>query len=282
MNKTKIIISPYSGFCFGVKRALDIADKALKKERTVYSLGPIIHNPEVVDEFSKRGLRIVKNINKIDSGNATVLIPSHGIDPKVLRKKSIRFIDTTCPLVNRVQKIVERLKKAKYYIVIVGDRKHPEVKGLRGIAGRKSVVVKNRTEAKAIKVKDEKVALISQTTAALRNFNEISSELAKKNFKKFVGFNTVCKNTLGRQKEARRIARQVDVMFVVGGRNSANTARLAEICKEVNRNTFHIECGKDLRKSFIKNKNKIGIATGASTPPYAIKKIIERIRRFDI
>ena len=282
MNKKKIIISSHSGFCFGVRRALDIAKKALREKDAVYSLGPIIHNPQVVDEFSKKGLKIIKDINKTRSKNAALLIPSHGVSPSVLQKRPFACIDTTCPLVENVQKIIKGLKEKGYFIIIVGDKKHPEVKGLIGIAGKNSHVIKDKKEAKMLSLKSKKVALISQTTASLSDFKEVLSEMAKKGFAKLASFNTVCKNTIDRQKEAREIAGRVDAMIIIGGKNSANTSKLAKTCRGVNKNTRHIESEKDLKWEFLKGKKSVGIATGASTPPYAIEEVIERIRRFDI
>jgi len=279
-NKKKIIVSSHSGFCFGVKRALDIAENALKRKSIVYSFGPIIHNPQVVREFEEKGLKIIKNIKRLKK-NASLLIPSHGMNPKLLGKKGVSYIDTTCPLVNRVQKIVRDLKNKDYDIIIIGDEKHPEVKGLVGIAGSSSRVIKNKKEARKLKLKRGRVALISQTTASISNFKEILSEITKKDFSEFVSFNTVCKNTIDRQKEARRIAERVGTMLIIGGKQSANTSRLAKHCKAVNRRTYHIESERDLRKALVKNESKIGIATGASTPPYATKKVMERIRRLE-
>jgi len=281
MNKTKITISSNSGFCFGVKRALDIAKRALRKRGTIYSFGPIIHNPQVVEDFCSKGLVIIKDIKEIKPKKGFLLIPSHGVSPDVLRKKSVSFIDTTCPLVSRVHKIVKDLKKKGYFIIIVGDRKHPEVKGLIGIAGRNSRVLKDKKEAKSLNLKAKKVALISQTTATLADFKEVLSEMGKKNFKELTSFNTVCENTIGRQKEAASIAGRVNGMIVIGGKNSANTSKLAQTCKRINKNTCHIESKEDLKIKFLKGKKNIGIATGASTPPHAIKEVIEKIRRFD-
>lgn len=281
MSKTRIIISSNSGFCFGVKRALDIAKRALAGGRTIYSLGPIIHNPQVVRDFSGKGLKIIKDVKKIGSKKEFLLIPSHGISPNVLRKRNISYIDTTCPLVGRVQNIVKDLKEKRYFIIIVGDGKHPEVKGLIGIAGKNSCVLANKNQAKALNLKAKKVALISQTTATLADFKGILSEIAKKNFTRLVNFNTVCKNTIDRQKKAVSIAERVEAMIVIGGKNSANTSKLIRTCKRVNKNTRHIESKDDLKMSFLKGKKNIGIATGASTPPYAIKEVVEKIRRFD-
>jgi len=287
MNKKKIIISSNSGFCFGVKRALDIARRTLRKRGTIYSFGPIIHNPQVVDDFSRKGLKIIKNVKEIKpkkelgSKKRFLIIPSHGISPDVLREKRVSFIDTTCPLVGRVQKIVKDLRRKGYFIIIVGDRKHPEVKGLVGMAGRNSCVLEDKKEAKNLNLKSKKVALISQTTATLADFEEILSEVGKKNFMELVSFNTVCKNTIDRQREAASIAEKVDTMIIIGGKNSANTSKLAKTCKMVNRNTHHIESKGDLKIKFLKDKRNIGIATGASTPPYAIDEVVNEIRRFD-
>ena len=278
MNKTKIIVSSNSGFCFGVKRALNMAEAALKNKRKIYSLGPIIHNPQVVRHFSKKGLKIVKDARHIPHKKAAILVPSHGISPGVLKDKKVTRIDTTCPLVRRVQKIVKDLRKKGYLVVIVGDRKHPEVRALAGIAPRNHVVLKDKEHARALNLKSKKIAVVSQTTALLSTFKEILSEIARKDFTKLIGFNTVCKNTIDRQKEAKYIAERVDAMFVIGGIQSANTSRLADTCRKVNRNTYHIESGEDLKKNFFKNWKSIGIATGASTPPYAIKEVIKKIK----
>jgi len=278
-SKKKIIVSSNSGFCFGVRRALNIAESALKKNSPVYSLGPIIHNPQVVDEFSRKGLRIVKNAGTIKSKDATILIPSHGASPGLMEKIGLPRINTTCPLVGRVQDIVRDLKKKGYFIIIVGNEKHPEVKGLVGIASKKNcMVVRNKGEAKSLSLKKKKVALLSQTTASLSAFKEVVSEVAKKDFLELVSFNTVCRNTIERQREAEHIARGVDSMIVIGGKQSANTTKLAKVCKNVNKNTFHIESERDLKDSHFRNRKRIGIATGASTPPYAICGVIKKIK----
>ena len=280
-DKAKIIISSHSGFCFGVERALNIAKGALKKEKTIYSLGPIIHNPQVVRDFQDKGLKIIKNVRNIGSKKATILISSHGASPDVLKNIRNTFIDTTCPLVGRVQKIVKDFKAKGFFIIIVGDRNHPEVKGLLGMAGSNSCVLKDRSQARKLNIKSKKIVLISQTTALLSNFEDVLSEVSKKDFTKLVNFNTVCKNTIDRQKEGRALAKKVEVMIVIGGKNSANTSRLASICKKVNKNTYHVESKEDLSAKHLKHKKSIGIATGASTPPYAIQEIVKKIRRID-
>jgi len=277
MSKTKIIVSSNSGFCFGVERALNIAESALKRGKPVYSLGPIIHNPQVVDEFSRKGLKIAKDLKKIDSENTALLVPSHGINPRIIKNKKFTFIDTTCPLVRKVQNIIKKLKKEGYFIVIVGNRHHPEVRGLTGIAGRFSSVVKGRKEARALNLKPKKIALISQTTSSILDFKKVLVEMAKKDFTELAVFNTVCRNTIERQQEAGRIAGKVDAMIVIGGRQSANTLKLAASCRKANKRTYYVESGKDLNAKFFRSKKSIGIVTGASTPPYAIREIIGKI-----
>jgi len=279
MRKTKIIVSPYSGFCFGVRRALEIAEKALRGKKKVYSLGPIIHNPQVVSEFKKKGLAIIDGLRAIDFKNTRVLIPSHGTSPKILKDKRASYVDTTCPLVARVQNIVRGLRERGYFIVIVGDKKHPEVKGLSGMAGRNSCVLKDRNEARKIGFTAKKIAVISQTTASVSNFRDILSEITKKEFDELLSINTVCKNTIDRQKKAQAIARKVDAMFIIGGKQSANTTKLAGICKKVNSRTYHIESGRDLKGKMLRNARKIGIATGASTPPYAIREFTAKVKK---
>ena len=258
-----------------------MANAALRKNKKVYSLGPIIHNPQVVDRFSKKGLKVIKSVRKEVLKGASLVIPSHGVNPSILKAKCSRFIDTTCPFVRRVQEIIKRLKKEGYFIIIVGDKKHPEVKALASIAGKNCCILKNKKEAKRLKFKAKKLALISQTTASLLSFKEILSEAAKGDFKELVGYNTVCKNTIDRQAKAALLAGKVDAMIVIGGKNSANTSRLAEICKCINVNTHHIEHEGNLNTSLLRNKKTIGVAAGASTPPYAINEVIEKIRRID-
>ncbi|MBN1353420.1 MAG: 4-hydroxy-3-methylbut-2-enyl diphosphate reductase [Candidatus Omnitrophica bacterium] len=284
-NSTNLLVSRHSGFCFGVRRALRIAEDALKTHRRVFSLGPIIHNPQVVNEFSKKGLITAKNTRGIkNEKGVTVLVPSHGINPEVLKKKRFSYIDTTCPLVGRVQKIVKDLKRRGYFIIIVGNKKHPEVRGLSGIAGKNSLVLKDKFQAKAFNIRGphalqrRRLALIAQTTAAVSNFREILSEIAKKDFTELISFNTVCKNTTDRENEARRLAQKADAMIIIGGKQSANTSKLADTCKKVNKFTYHIESKDDLNNVLLKRKKKIGIATGASTPIYAINEVIEKIR----
>ena len=279
MGKRKIVISHCSGFCFGVERAIKIAEAALGKKKTIYSLGPIIHNPQVVNDLSKRGLKVVKSIRSIREKKPAILIPSHGIDPKILKTKKLLFFDTTCPLVRRVQDIARDLVKKKYFVIIVGKKDHPEARALAAMLGKRQRIVKDGKEAERLAFKEKRIAVISQTTAAITDFKNVLSEIRKKDINELAVFNTVCKDTLKRQDAAKAIAGRVDGMLIVGGRQSSNTAKLAEVCKKVNVDTKHIESFRELPLGFLTNKKKIGIATGASTPPYAVKEVVRKIRR---
>jgi len=277
----KIIMSPYSGFCFGVERAINIAKKALSGRRRVYSLGPIIHNPEAVEDLSKKGLEVIESVKGLDRKKAALLIPSHGADPRLLKKLNFKAFDTTCPRVRRVQDIVREFSEKGYFIVIVGKKDHPEVRSLTGIAGRNSVVVTGAPRAKKLKFKSKKVVVLSQTTSRESDFLETLREVAKKKFLELVAFNTVCEDSIKRQGVARDIAKKVDVMLVIGGKNSSNTSKLKCACYALNKKTYHVESAVGLERKIVKNKGKIGIATGASTPPEAVRKTVERIRRIE-
>ena len=267
----KIKVARCSGFCFGVRRAINIADSALrdlKSGEKVYSLGPIIHNPQAVDELFKKGLQVITDLKKIKGG--TVIISSHGAPVEALekiKKKGIKLIDATCPFVKYAQHIVRGLKKQGYRIIIVGDNSHPEVKALKSIAGKD--------------IKSKKIGVISQTTQNRSNYiKEIKKILLEEDFNEIKVFNTICNDTSKRQLASRRLLKDCDLVIVIGGKNSANTRRLWQICKESGVDTFHIETELELKKKWFKGKVCVGITSGASTPDLMVKKIIERIRRF--
>ncbi len=272
----QISVSKYSGFCFGVKRAVSLTEKRLKKRKRIYSLGPLIHNRWVVSELSRKGLRVVKNLDRIKKGSC--IIPSHGIDPsKIKKQETISFIDTTCPFVFKAQTLVKKLVNSGYEILILGDKNHPEVKGLVGISKGRARVLKDAREAASLSSKKNKISLISQTTQSLENFIAVSSKLLGKKFQEFRIFNTICKDVIERQAEAGKIAKKADLMLVIGGKNSANTKELAQICRFFTK-THHIESERDLRKEWLRNVKRVGIVTGASTPGEFIGRVKRRIK----
>jgi 4-hydroxy-3-methylbut-2-enyl diphosphate reductase len=277
----EIYVARSAGFCYGVKRAINLAKKTLEENKNIncYTLGPIIHNPSVVNDLEKDGLKVVNNINDVKEG--VLVIRSHGISKKekeyIKKNKAIKVVDATCPFVERALAIIELLKKEGYYIFYLGDKNHPEVKGLLSYIENDAFVFLNVEEI--LEKKYKKIGLIAQTTQKL--------ELLQSAVKKLLPlceelrvFNTICKTTTVRQKEARELAKKVDLMIVLGGKMSANTKKLAEICKEELEKTYHIENARELKKNWFKGVKKVGITAGASTPKKHIQEVIDIIKNW--
>lgn len=278
----RVKLAAKTGFCFGVKRAVGMAEKALKSRGTIYSLGSIIHNAQVVEKLARKGLKIIRNARDIRSG--TIVISSHGISPRIakdIKNRGIRIVDTTCPFVLNAQRIARRLSREGYTVVIVGDAAHPEIKALVDFVSSETFVVKNRREAARLSLsRSARVSVISQTTQSAENFLGVVSEIAKKGPRELRVFSTICRDAGDRQDEARSLAKTVDVMFVVGGRNSANTKRLFEVCKGVLKNSCLIEKEGELKDSFLKECRRAGITSGASTPDEVVQKIANKIKSY--
>jgi 4-hydroxy-3-methylbut-2-enyl diphosphate reductase len=271
----KIKIAKNAGFCFGVRRAIDIAEKTAKRKFKVYTLGPIIHNPQEVGRLKKQGIETLKNPKKVKGG--FIILRTHGIPFELHKKleenKSINIIDATCPFVKRAQNIVKQLstdiKSSDKTIILVGEKVHPEVVALVSYGNEKCVVIENIREAKKFKGCGD-LNIVSQTTQTPKNFNNIVKVL-KKRYKTKV-YNTICKATLDRQKSAEKLATSVDLMIVVGGKNSGNTRRLAQICS-AKIQTYHIETVNSLKEKWFKNIESVGLTAGASTPNWIVKEI---------
>lgn len=263
------------GFCFGVKRAVAMAERAIGAHRKICSLGSIIHNKQVVDDLARRGLAVVKSVDGIRNG--AVLISSHGISPKIarqIRRKGLKIVDTTCPFVLNAQRIAQRLGEEGYAVVIVGDAKHPEVRALVDFAPKGATVVRDRAEARALRLrKDARVSVISQTTQSTANFLEAVKAIIEKKPKELRVFNTICSDAEDRQRLARSLAARVDLMLVIGGRHSANTKRLYEVCKEVLDNTRLIETEDEVERAWFRKVRSVGITSGASTPDWVVDKV---------
>jgi 4-hydroxy-3-methylbut-2-enyl diphosphate reductase len=268
----QIKVAGQTGFCFGVKRAINIAEKTIKGSEAakgIYSLGPIIHNPQVVESLSKKGLRVIRNIKDINRG--TVIICSHGAPGYLIdkiRKKNIKLVDATCPFVKYAQDIVRGLKKEGYRIIIVGDKEHPEVKALLSIAGKKT--------------NNKKIGIISQTTRNKDNYLKEILEVLKEDFSEVRVFNTICNDTSRRQALTRKLLGECDIMVVVGGRNSANTRRLWQICKESGVDSYHIEREDELNADSFYRKKCVGVVSGASTPDTTVKKVVDKIKKLNL
>lgn len=274
-NNVKIITAKRAGFCFGVKRAVDMAFNTAQNNSNVYTLGPIIHNPQVIEKLRSEG---VEPTSGIDVGNINVLIiRTHGVPCGVLEKlgqKTYKVIDATCPFVKKAQQYAKLLNEAGYQVVIIGDKEHPEVKGLMSYAG-KDVVVINRGK-KLPKLKN-KVGVVVQTTQPLSLLKEIMLDMLER-VKEIKVYNTICNSTALRLKETKQMAKAVDMVLVVGGKNSANTTQLANLCNSMSVLTYHIETASEIKETWFSGVKSIGITAGASTPDWIIKEVQERIR----
>jgi 4-hydroxy-3-methylbut-2-enyl diphosphate reductase len=279
-ERPKVILSGRIGFCFGVRRAIEMAEAALKKGGRIYSFGSIIHNRQVVEYLAGKGLKVAKGVGDIKSG--TVVITSHGISPEVLKKikkRADKIIDTTCPFVLKAQKIAAYSGSRGYRVVIVGDASHPEIKALRGFVPGKAFVVKDKKETGGLRFKEGcRIAVISQTTQSPDNFKEVVDTLRAYRPKELKVFKTICRDAETRQASARRLASKTDIMLVVGGRDSANTRRLYEVCRKISGRTHLLETEGEVKKSWFKSGSKIGITSGASTPDWIIKRVLAKIK----
>jgi (E)-4-hydroxy-3-methyl-but-2-enyl pyrophosphate reductase len=277
----KVFVVKKAGFCFGVKRAIKLAfDVAKSENEKVYTWGPLIHNPQVVEDLKKKGVYAVDDLRKIKKG--TLIIRSHGIHPKVLeriKKRKIEVVDATCPFVKRAQKKARLLSHQGYRVVVVGEADHPEVKGIMGYVNGQAIVIShNRTKRNLPHF--EKLGVIAQTTLNIDAFIKVIGELIEKTDELKV-CNTICHATARAQKATLKLASKVDMMIVVGGHNSANTTRLAKLCKGLRTPTHHIETAKELRRSWFKDKTSVGITAGTSTPDWLIQEVVESIRKYN-
>ncbi len=278
----EVTVAKSAGFCFGVKRAVDMVYEEAVKERKVYTLGPIIHNEQVVEEFAEKGVQVLESVEELEDGeDAAVIIRSHGIAQKVFRQledKKVRIIDATCPFVKKIHRIVQEKKEEGYQIVIAGSAKHPEVVGICGWCGNQCQVVETLEEAqKCVLETGKKVCVVAQTTFNYKKFKDIVAILSKKSYDILV-MNTICNATEERQTEAGTIARQSDAMLVIGGKHSSNTQKLFEICKRVCPDTYFIQTLDDLDLKKLQSFRSVGITAGASTPNNIIKEVQSYVR----
>ncbi len=275
----KIEVAEHAGYCYGVERALKLAQETIgKRPGPICTLGPIIHNPQVVDWLKNKGIGFVDNLNLMDNG--TIIIRSHGIDPKIkikAKRKGIEVVDATCPFVKKAQHCAGKLVEEGYNLIIVGERNHPEVIGILAYAGGNAVVAEDIEDIKKLPNFD-KVGVVVQTTQPVENLKKVVNELIPK-AEEIKVFNTICDATVKRQISANNLAKKADVMLVIGGKNSANTSRLAQICRDVNPKTYHIEIASEINEKWFDNIGFVGVAAGASTPDWIIDEVVKSISK---
>jgi 4-hydroxy-3-methylbut-2-enyl diphosphate reductase len=277
----EVRVASKAGFCFGVKRAIEMATAAIRnREGPIYSLGPLIHNPQVVDCLAQKGLREIEDIEDIQEG--TLVIRSHGVGPALLEaacKQGLDLVDATCPYVCRAQRLAHNLTGENIQVVVVGDKDHPEVQGIIGWTEGKALVVGDPGEAAVVKA-EEVIGVVAQTTQPRENFDSIVEVLRKTGAEVRV-CNTICSATAERQKAALDLARQVDVMIVAGGTNSANTRKLASLCRESGTRTYHVEEAGELNPAWFQGVNVAGLTAGASTPDWIIEEVKRRMSEIE-
>ncbi len=280
----EIIVAPHAGFCFGVERAIELAERAseyTKEGKRVFTYGPLIHNPQEIERLKTLGVEVLEDEKLLDE-NSVLILRSHGIPPqkeRALKAKGVKIIDATCPYVKAVHEAVQKLVDEGYFIVLVGEKNHPEVLGTWGYledAGGEGIIVEKIEDLKPA-LNKSKVGVIAQTTQNENFFKEVVGELAIwVNELKVI--NTICNATSIRQEEVRKIAPEVDVMIIIGGKNSGNTTRLYKIAKSLNENSYHIETEGELKEEWFEGAKRIGVSAGASTPGWIIERVVNRIR----
>lgn len=262
-----LIVARHAGYCYGVERALAVTETALARaSRPVDTLGPIIHNPSVVRQLQRRGAEVVERIE--DARGGTLIVRTHGVPPEVLtaaRARGLEVVDATCPFVAVAQRKAAILRAARYTVVILGERDHPEVAGLAGYAGPDAIVVEDADGLPLDTLRGRRVGLVVQTTQTRANLASVAAALAPV-ARELLVHNTICDATEKHQSAACELAAQVDVVVVIGGRNSANTARLAQLCRALQPRTYHVESAAELQPEWFAGARRIGITAGASTP----------------
>jgi 4-hydroxy-3-methylbut-2-enyl diphosphate reductase len=278
----KVELAKSAGFCFGVEKAVNtVYEEAKKNDDIVYTLGPIIHNEEVVKDMKKRGVEAVaiEDLHSLPKG--TVIIRSHGVSKEIynyVKESGHRVVDATCPFVKKIHAIVSVQSGKGKNVVIIGNPKHPEVEGIRGWGDQNTYAVENIDEFIKLDLKkDKEIIIVAQTTFNHKKFQEIIDKISLLGYDVRC-FNTICNATQERQAEAKNIASNVDAMIVIGDKKSSNTSKLVEICQEECKNTVFIQTLEDLDYDALLSVDSVGITAGASTPKHIIEEVQNIVR----
>ncbi|ADU97648.1 4-hydroxy-3-methylbut-2-enyl diphosphate reductase [Thermovibrio ammonificans] len=273
----EIKVAKSAGFCWGVKRAVNMAVEALEKDGRAYCLGELIHNRREIERLRKLGMDFIEDMDAVKKGD-TVVIRSHGVAPSViefLKGRGARVVDATCPFVKDVHEKAMKLEREGYPVLILGNPKHPEVIGIAGHL-KEPIIASTVEEVEALP-KMPRLGVVCQTTLNLNFFKEAISLLALK-VKELKVYNTICSATSIRQRETRKLAGQVDVMLIIGGKNSSNTTKLYQISKSVNPRSYHVESKDEIDPAWFEGAKSVGITAGASTPAWVIDEVVQFVK----
>ena len=274
----KVTVAKTAGFCFGVKRAVEkVYEQIGKTEKPIYTYGPIIHNEQVVGDLQEKGVEVIDTLEELRTiRDAVVVIRSHGVGKDVydiLKENGVEIVDATCPYVKKIHRIVEKQTAEGRRVLIVGSEDHPEVQGIKGWGDERTKVIENMDDFRRLELpEDEKLCIVSQTTFNYKKFQDLVEKISKTRYDITV-LNTICNATQERQVEAMRIASQVDVMLVIGGKHSSNTQKLYDICRKECKNTYYIQTLGDFNPECISSVRSVGITAGASTPNNIIEEV---------
>ena len=284
----EVRLAQCAGFCFGVKRAVDTVYEQIESGKTIYTYGPIVHNEEVVSDLEKKGVKVIETIDELlampvlpdeEKGTVCVIIRAHGVPREIydiLEEKKLECVDATCPFVKRIHRIVDKESAAGKHIIIIGNPGHPEVEGIMGWCNGPVTVLETPEQALSYEPAcGEGICIVSQTTYNYKKFQYIVEIFQKKGYNDSVA-NTICNATEERQRSAQELAREADVMIVIGGKHSSNTRKLYEICSRECAETYFIQTLDDLHLELPKAVRLVGITAGASTP----NKLIEEVQNY--
>ena len=274
----QVLLADEYGFCFGVERAVDMVEDALKDGNTVRSLGPLIHNEQEMQRLGQHGVTTISEPVQIGRGE-TAVIRAHGVTPEVqreLEQKASKVVDATCPFVTRVQKLAARAAAADRHVIVVGSPDHPEMIGVKGYAPDHAFVIRDESEVAALP-KLRNPLVVSQTTIKAKTFFDTADAIRSKTDDKIEIVNTICSATRDRQDAARALAGMVDAFYIIGGRHSSNSVKLLAVCKEQCEKSFLIETEDEIDPADIAGAERVGVTAGASTPEWLIQKIVKHL-----
>lgn len=278
----KITIAKKAGFCFGVNRAVEMARKVLaKKDKPVFSLGPIIHNPDFIAELEREGLKVVESIDEITVDGGYFIIRSHGTTPEIIeeaRRRGFEIVDTTCPFVKKAQEAARNFFEKGFEVVIFGDKEHAEVVGINAHAKNSAKIIQEENDLGIIDF-SKSIGFLSQTTQKNENFNKVIDAIRARATGEVIVEKTICLDSTDKKEEISELAKENDVVIIVGGKISNNTKKLAEVGKISNPNTYHVENADEIQDKWFLGKSSVLIGAGASTPREHIDAVISRIKQ---